>query len=688
MPKNTSWEEMSCQTEGIRKRNSAAPDLLNGIESRAMRGVDGVGMRSRALAVLLLGVFPLSMLPAQTPSRTNPGPIQAELLAFLQVRHLEPGTSVFARVTADWNGAGCVLRRGSILEARVETAIPRAKGAVESAVALSFVKAQCGSSEMSPVQLVLAAVAAAPDDRAGLIGSQFPFSAGGIRGSMGSTTGGGPGQGNLSYAQLEFMALTHSFPTRPNLKPGDVYGIKGLKLAVGAGPKRSSVLKQRDRDVALDKYTQFLLVPASIAFLPALAPIEDPTAAALTGSSGLTSSSVSSVPVREDVDLCRPPLCSIDLPTSESEFSGAAFESIAIKKLGYSARPRKEIESLDEDESIAWIGPQELLVAFNPHTLVRRDSAANGGAPVRVARAVLFDTTNRRVTRTVDWELSDAKQYLWPLAANRVLVHVGSELRVYGKGLEIESRISLDGPLAFVRMAPNGELMAIATMRERHSADLHAKLRDSMGRDPEEDVDILILNRELNTIAKASATSDLMAPTLLNEGQVKLLAQPKMRYRLTLVTWESETNTLTRFSSGCTPMLSSFAPDLLFLVTCNMTSHAPEYRVLRSDGKLVLQGQSNPQDFGQEALGNTEKQTFAVKVIRADRVLAPGTPFHGTDLETEELRVYRAVDGKRLFAIRINEPQPSHGGYALSPDGSQLAVLANARISFYPVPAN
>ena len=60
---------------------------------------------------------------------------------------------------------------------------------------------------------------------------------------------------------------------KPDLHPGDVLDIKGLKLELGKGPNRSSLLSSRSRDVSLYKYTQLLLVPASIAFLPAAPPL-------------------------------------------------------------------------------------------------------------------------------------------------------------------------------------------------------------------------------------------------------------------------------------------------------------------------------------------------------------------------------------------------------------------------------
>ena len=52
------------------------------------------------------------------------------------------------------------------------------------------------------------------------------------------------------------------FPLIPRMEMGDVYGIRGLKLSVGTGPENSSILTSKDHDVALEKHSLLLLVPA------------------------------------------------------------------------------------------------------------------------------------------------------------------------------------------------------------------------------------------------------------------------------------------------------------------------------------------------------------------------------------------------------------------------------------------
>lgn len=640
-------------------------------------------MRSGSLATIFIG-FCLSTAFSQSAPVENPGPVQAELLAPVNVRRLEPGATVFARVTLDWKGLDCTLRTGATLEGTVEAA-DRRTGHGGSRLALSFSKAQCNGSELKPLNLLLAAVAEPPQDWANMPDASlsqpvtFVDPHGNVNPGIGAV-----GAAQFSLPQMVLRGVIHKFPMSPTVQPGDVIDIKGMKLDIGTGPKNSSVLTTKDRDVALDKFTQFLLVPSDLVYSPAFTNVAPPDAGPTTET---VSVEAPPPPSEDDLEVCAPPGCAVDLPVSSLELEGRESTSIATIPLGYEPRPRQTQSDFADEEMLSWLSPSQLLFTFNAHPLIQRAWTPNSSTLRRIVRAVLLDAQDRTVIRAVDWEITDTSQYLWPIDGNRVLVHVGNELRVYGENLEVQRTIKLAGPLSFVRIAPNGNLKAIATLRERHSPDLHAKLRAELENEPEEDVELAILDSGFEAVAHASIAAGMLPPTLLNEGQVTLLSQPNMHYRLALNTWTNKAVTLARFTSSCTPELSSVAPDLLFLVTCGTVGGINEYRVIRADGKVLLRGQLGQHDAGKEVIGDQKAGLFAIKVVHAVSALSPGVEFRATDLESEEVRVYRASDGKRLFAVRVDEPSASHGSYAVSPDGVHLAILTQSQIQLTPLPA-
>jgi hypothetical protein len=496
--------------------------------------------------------------------------------------------------------------------------------------------------------------------------------------------------------------MQYFFQEGTELRAGTVHGIRGLKLSVGTGPANSSVLSSADRNVALGKNTLLLLLPGatltlranpqaggpaqvSAAGAPNTEPAVSPTSGARSGET--TANQVQTENAAEDdAELCAPPECSVAPPIGESESGRHATASISIRQLGYASRPDKEITVLDQDQSLTYLGPEELLVTFNPHPLIPRMGVTTPGSTVRVIRAALVDLKSRNVTRSVDWFLPDTRQYLWVLAGDRVLVHVRDELRVYGPGLKVEAHIPLDGPLSFVRIDPAGKTIAIGVVKERHTPELHAKLEEGQQQEPEEDVQIRVLNDKFETIATSMSVSNRMPPTLLNEGEVKLVLQRDKRIHVVMHTWDNEWRSVAHLVSSCTPQVSSLVPDLLLVVTCDPESGDREFRVMRPDGMLVLRGESASTEIGHAAIGNEETKEFVVKILKSGEAVMPGAAFHGADLQSEQLGVYRAADGKRIFSVRVSNPSASSGGFALAPHGDELAVLARDGIELYAVP--
>jgi hypothetical protein len=661
--------------------------------------------------LVLTGVLALYISAAYADSAARPEnvPVQAELLADIQVHKLAVGAIFYARVTAEWRGVGCNLRSGAILEGHVLSIVPYSKPDKISQVDLAFTGAQCFGREMNSFNLLLAAIAAPQRELdLGILTDPVPNP---VPLPIGASAAPDAGFKLIANSQsmhldtrIDFDKPTYQFQNQ-TMRIGEVSGIHGMKLGVGAGLENSSVVSQKGHNLWLERHTQLFLLPAPAPSPRALPTPDAASAAASAPSERAIAESVAAAPTAavapvsgnpappasppvDDVDLCEPPQCNLALPSGDAMDARKPDASISVLQLGYSPRPQRIFTSFDNDEALAWLAPNELLVAFNPHILVHRRPLGPSGSTERVIRALLLDATTRQVIYTVDWELPDDSEYLWPLGNGTVLVHVASELRVYGKELEVQKRIPLDGPLAFVRVTPDGTFIAVGVVHERHTPQLHALLKESLQNDPEEDVNTIVFNRDFEMIAQSTSGSAMLPPTLLNEGEARLTAFPGMHYRISLHTWYNNTSTLASFNSSCTPEFTSLAPDLIFLVHCDGRSEAREYRVLRSDGKLALKRGASPNDCGgQSAASSANKLAFVIKTVESLMPVAQGGPISAASLASEELAVYRAVDGRRLFEVRIGAPSSSRNNYALAPDGSQLAVLTREQISIYSMPS-
>ncbi|MFI5071705.1 MAG: hypothetical protein ACHP8A_12530, partial [Terriglobales bacterium] len=248
-------------------------------------------------------------------------------------------------------------------------------------------------------------------------------------------------------------------------------------------------------------------------------------------------------------------------------------------------------------------------------------------------------------------------------------------------GLTVDQRVSLNGPLAFVRVSPSGNYFAVGVVQERHSRTVHEQLAEAEGREPEEDVEVKVLSAEFRVLATVTRSSRDAPPVLSDEGEIRIPTIGKNRWRAVENTWDGQRRVLAQVTSTCKPEATTLQPDLLFLVGCDRQSDGKWY--LRSDGKPVLKGWSPSQELEQTA--NGASGTFAVGVAKADKPIAAEALFRAADLESENIGVYHVENGRRKFAISIASPVPTLQTFVLSPNGDQLAVLQENQIAFYAV---
>ncbi len=626
-------------------------------------------------------------------------PIQAELVRAMEAGRIKAGETVFAKVDIAWKDSACNLRKGAILKGRVVSESARSKTSKTSDLALLFESGQCGGRDMKPLALTVAAlIAPDPSHGSSLYENQEnqPLSEAvgqgiGGDGSAGAGSGFSSGSGLRSVtaaAATAYVEPLHYKPPKAVL-PGQVIGISDVKLSVGSGPEGSSVLSSSRRNVRLDEGSQFVLVPSTktvVARTPAVptTPAVSPSASTMVSSAN-QKPSPEVPPVDEDeTEICKPPECSVAVSTSENQPGATqAAATVSVKELGYTLRGNREMEGFDHDAALAYLGPKQILFTFNPHLLVRRpDSEAS--PQLRTVRAVLIDLQTMKVLKALNWRVLDARQYLWPMGNERVLVHVGKELQMYGAGLKLDQRVSLNGPLAFLQISPSGNYFAVGTVQERHSRAVHEQLAEAEGRDPEEDVEVKVLSAEFHVLATVIRSSRDAPPVLSDEGEIRVPTIGKNRWRVVENKWDGQRRVVAQVTSSCKPQVTTLQPDLLFLVGCDRQSDGKWYRMLRSDGKPVLKGWSPSEEIEQTANGATG--TFAVGVAKAAKPIAAESVFRATDLESENVGVYRVENGHREFVVSIASPVPTFQTFVLSPDGGQLAVLKDDQIALYTVP--
>jgi len=295
------------------------------------------------------------------------------------------------------------------------------------------------------------------------------------------------------------------------------------------------------------------------------------------------------------------------------------------------------------------------------------------------------DLATKQVVKSVDWRVPDSAQYLWPLGKDEVLVHAGDELRVYGPGLEQRRRIALGASLAFVRASPSSTYFAVGVFNERHTPEIHRQLQEAEGREPEEDIEVRVLDSALRPVAKVMRSSRSVFPVLLDDGEVRVIRIGGNQWRIVKYSWAGQRRVLAQAKSSCLPSAQSLPGDLLFVVGCD-SQEVRWYRVLR-DGKVLLKGASSSEEFEHVASGVGSGNIFAIGIAHAKQSLSLDSVFRPSDLESERIVLYGAKTGQRIFELKISPAVPAVQTFAISPREEQLAVLTAGQIALYRIPA-
>jgi hypothetical protein len=636
------------------------------------------------LSLQLLSLWCYASGPS-SPSSSDRTPIQAQLVKSIEAGKVRAGDAIYAKVDLAWKNSGCKLREGAILKGRVVTETPRVNGA-KSELAILFESGQCGGPDMKPLPLTVAAVLA-PDPNRGssLYGNDQSVP---LSDAVGLSLGGGGSPMRSMTAAAAAVILEPPVNKPPVVvMPGQVIGLGSMKLAVGSGPEGSSVLSSERQNLRLDTGSRFVLVITITPTAPASAASPSGSTAIPAATSDATSAAVSpDLDAINDADTCAPPACNTALETSPSGTTAAAF-TMPIQQLGFATAVDREMYDLDHADTISYLGSKKILLTFHAHILISRAGKENTLPYLHIVRAALIDLATLKVMHTADWRIHDAQQYLWPFGHDAILVHAGSDLRMYASDMKLEHRLGLNGPLAFVSVAPSGKYFAVGIVRERHPENIHRELAEAENREPEEDVEVKVFDAEFRSLVSVMRSSRDAPPILTDDGEIRIPAIGKNRWRIAEYTWTGQRRILKQVDSTCRPKAVSVAPDLLFVTGCDSSGDGKWYRMFRADGKLVLKGQSPSSERGHAASGANQSGLFAVGTIEFMKAIDDASAFHSSDLKSLQVGVYRSENGKKVAGVTLPNPLPTEQTFTLSPDGHQLAVLTNNQIVFYPLPS-
>ncbi|WP_419804320.1 hypothetical protein [Terriglobus sp.] len=611
-------------------------------------------------------------------------PLLVSTYRVLDVAQLQPNAPVVLEVRQRWAGPGCTLSSGATVQGHVSEVTRRGKLSPNASFELVLTAADCNGVTSTPVSLLTASVLAPGGGTTGQTGvveapplADSPLAINGGFRSVNTAS-------NLNnYSPRETLVLPGS------VQFGDVIHIPNVALSVGTGPHGGSVVTARKHDLRLERGTVMVLVA-----------VEQPgrVVATVANSSGVSGSlsaippgpaptnTVSSVVVPDVTDateVCSEGCSVIPAHQAVGETAGTV-RSLPLRSLGYAPHDKRLMTEFNRETTVTFLDNSTLLCTFDPHYLREHDTYGQDGA--RTVRAVLVDAHSLSVRRVVEWRVRGNGAYLWRAGDGHVLVHMGNSLQLLDSNLRMVHKLRLDGRVAFVTVSPAGDRIAVGTIRERYSEDVHRQLAADLAQEPEEPVDVRVLDGALQPLAASERSTQTPAPVLDATGELRLTREGAGRWKLSNYEWDRKQTTIATLRSACRPEISVPASGMTFVVGCT-SSGAHWYRMLRRDGRPVLKADS-PSDELMQTSDEAAADRFAVRVVRASHSLSPGQEFSRADLTSEVIGVYRATDGKPVSTITANDFTLGRDTYALSPTGDTVVLAGTKELYFYPLPGS
>jgi hypothetical protein len=622
--------------------------------------------------------------------------LQADLLAFLDAAKLTRGATVLAKARVSWNNPACHLRAGAIVIGHVIDLEQRSKQNKGSSVTIAFDRAECEGS-VTPFSFTLFAIVAYPkiDEGAPMVSTADVYGRGGMIAGRGGVPMPGPtslGLGSDMLARRE--ELKDLTPT--TIESGQVVGLKKIRLRVGTGPDGASIVSSPKDNVRLEGATQLVLIPrAAVAPVPQLSIAEafrgptSPSAATSSPTHPPPSApdpapvvSPIAAPEVDETNVCTGS-CSM-VPDAAAPIPARASLSLSTTVLGYVPHDRREYAAFDFESTLNFLDAQNLLFTYDPHKLRQRIPIGISSESVRTIRAVILDPATLKVKRILDWQIQGEGQYLWRAGPGQILVHLGHYLRLLGPDLAVIREIPLAGKLVFVSSSPSGDHIAVGTLHERHTRAMHDELVETLRTQPEEDVDIQLFDKDLRVQLTIRQSSSLPPPVLSDAGEVRVNSSGLNRWLIREYNWNHTVRTIAKVTSQCRPDLATPLPNAVFLVGCDPSTSQNWYRMIRLDGHPILNSHGSSEDLEQSS-SSTDQADFAVRVVRANAAISRGDTFYKQDLKEQQVSVYRASDGKRLFFTISPGISLAEQSFALSPNGTQLAIISDLTILLYPI---
>ncbi len=365
---------------------------------------------------------------------------------------------------------------------------------------------------------------------------------------------------------------------------------------------------------------------------------------------------------------------------------------ISLLRLGYRPVSSEVIQREGYTmNTVDFIDDQHLLVTFNARKLIPRLPDDEVGDQDRIVRALVLHLPDGKLVFETEWRTHDRTQYLWPMGNGYFLLRLRNTLLrvspMHGKeGFEREPLLESSRPIEVIQLSPAHDMLLVETGPEHHIGDDPTQPLE--GPKIEATFYTLREGRTPTLHTRAVAQEDKAFITAFtSKGFLGTVKEDREHWGFDFHPFGGKAIELAGFTSTCQPH-AQFVSDATFIATgCR---GGDDRRLL---GGFDLAAQANwvftvdnapvwPAMYPSPGSGR-----FALRDTMTNSGAQEADHLSPLDISGQQVRVYTFRGGVELLRAPIGPVQRAAQNFSLSPDGRRLAVLRDAEIELYSLPA-
>jgi hypothetical protein len=370
---------------------------------------------------------------------------------------------------------------------------------------------------------------------------------------------------------------------------------------------------------------------------------------------------------------------------------------IPLEPLGYQPALPDFLLAGDSVLTVDFVDKDHLLVTFGVRRLMKREADSLPNDDDRTIAAALVELPSGKVLARTEWRVHDRLQYLWNLGHGRFLLRVRDRLTLIAPlaaadrndAFKESTLLRVDRHVVAILVSANNDLLTVYTMKraagggDAVEVSLDGPVADAAPVQinfyrlvsKSESGDGLVLSS-----AGAIRTREASSLPMTTGGFLDVLDGGRGTWLFNFDEHTGKVNELLAFVTSCFPHATFVDHSEFVVFGCRGSDDKQDLAGFNLKGDLMWQ-----QNFTDTHVSPTFSFAPAAGRFALGRTVVSSaidfdSPLPASMVTAQEVQVLQSYNGREVFKIDLTPVERAGQNFALSPDGTRLAVVRETQV--------